>query len=80
MRPSNECVEVDAEQCESMFCTRHNPEPLAFTSNEVIAIINGGCLCTIGRGTCQLHGESDRAPSGANPAAPPDLIGPDGAS
>lgn len=28
---------------------------LSFTSKEVVAIINGGCLCTIGRGTCEYH-------------------------
>lgn len=37
------------------------PDELAFTSKEVIAIINGGCLCTIGRGTCQLHATSHSA-------------------
>lgn len=49
---------------------------LAFTSKEVIAILNGGCLCTIGRGTCQLHAETERAPSGANPDAENVTIGP----
>lgn len=41
---------------------------LSFTSKEVVAIINGGCLCTIGRGTCQLHAPSDDAGNGVTDA------------
>lgn len=26
-----------------------------FTSREALEIINGGCLCTLGRGPCALH-------------------------
>lgn len=50
---------------------------LAFTSKEVLAIINGGCLCTIGRGTCELHGQSGSATSGANPEPRQRDIGPE---
>lgn len=55
MRPSNECVEVYAEQCESMFCTRHNARAAEAAANVDLHLKDGWHACRNGSGFRVWH-------------------------